>query len=94
VNTLIVTCPECGENLEIPESDWQEFAVGDVLVCDSCGTELEVTNLDPPEFEPLGASTVCPKCDTEFGLGDDDLERGKVVCPNCEFHFQLEFESP
>jgi lysine biosynthesis protein LysW len=91
VNTLIVTCPECGEELPIPEADWQEFQIGDVLVCDACDTELEVVNLDPPEFEVLGDATICPKCGTEFELIPEDLERGGVTCPNCTHAFKLEF---
>jgi lysine biosynthesis protein LysW len=92
MNTLIVTCPECGEHLEITQTEWLEFNVGDILACDVCGSELEVTNLEPPEFEPLGMATTCPKCDTEFPLSDDDLERAEVTCPNCQFQFKLEFD--
>jgi lysine biosynthesis protein LysW len=92
LNTLIVTCPECSEDLEISQRDWLEFRVGDVLVCDSCGSELEVTSIEPPEFEALGAQTICPKCDTEFDLSDEDLEHGKTTCPNCQYHFKLEFD--
>lgn len=91
MNTLIVICPECSEDLEIPESDWLEFAQGDVLVCDSCDTELLVTSLSPPEFEVLGDTTICPKCDTEFGLSEADLEQGCTTCPSCGFAFTLEF---
>jgi alpha-aminoadipate/glutamate carrier protein LysW len=94
VNTLIVTCPECGEDLEISPSEWLEFQVGDVLACDSCGTELEVVSTDPPEFEALASLTICPKCDTEFELSDDDLERGSATCPHCQFAFKLEFDEP
>lgn len=90
MNTLIVTCPECSEDLEIPQSDWLEFSEGDVLVCDSCNTELLVTSLEPPEFEVLGDLSICPKCETEFDLTDADLEQGRTTCPSCGVKFTLE----
>ena len=91
MKTLIVTCPECSEDLEIPQSDWLEFSEGDVLVCDSCDTELLVTSLEPPEFEVLGDLSICPKCDAEFDLTETDLEHHRATCPSCGFAFTLEF---
>ena len=90
--TLLVTCPECGEELALSSSDWAEFQLGDVLVCDACDAELEVVSLDPPDFAPLGDHTVCPKCSTQFELSDTDLERGRATCPNCAYSFALEFD--
>ena len=90
---LSITCPVCAEELEVPASDWQTFAVGDVLVCESCGAELEVASLDPPEFELLGLLTTCPSCGQEVELEGEELEDGReVTCPHCQAHFELEFE--
>jgi lysine biosynthesis protein LysW len=90
MNTLIVTCPDCFEELEISATDWAEFQLGDILGCNSCGAELEVTSLEPPEFEPLGYSTECPKCGSFLALGESELNSGKVTCPDCQFSFDLE----
>jgi lysine biosynthesis protein LysW len=90
MNTLIVTCPDCFEELEISALDWKEFQVGDILGCNSCGAELEVTSLEPPEFEPLGYSTECPKCGSFLALGETELSNGTVTCPDCQFSFALE----
>jgi uncharacterized protein YbaR (Trm112 family) len=90
MQSLIVTCPDCAEELEILHSDWLEFAVGDVLGCNACGAELEVTSLEPPEFEPLVYSTECPKCGNFFALSELDLEAHSVTCPDCQFSFALE----
>jgi lysine biosynthesis protein LysW len=93
MKTLIISCPSCGEELEITEFQWEEFRLDDILVCDSCAAELQVTSLDPPEFCLIGDVTVCPKCETEFELLEEDLERGKTTCPNCEYQFKLEFDT-
>jgi lysine biosynthesis protein LysW len=90
MQSLIVTCPDCAEELEILHSDWLEFAVGDILGCNACGAELEVLSLDPPEFEPLVYSTECPKCGSFFALSEPDLQAHSVTCPDCQFSFALE----
>lgn len=90
MQTLVVTCPDCAEELEILETDWQEFQLGDILGCNACGAELEVVSLEPPEFEPLVYSTECPKCGSFFALGEHDLQAGQVTCPDCQFSFALE----
>ncbi|GMV41208.1 MAG: hypothetical protein AMXMBFR64_29240 [Myxococcales bacterium] len=45
MDPLMVVCPECGEDVELPE-DVEE---GEIVECDNCGAELDVTSLDPPE---------------------------------------------
>jgi lysine biosynthesis protein LysW len=90
MQALIVTCPDCAEELEILESDWQEFQLGDILGCNACGAELEVVSLEPPEFEPLVYSTECPKCGSFFALSKSSSESASVTCPDCQFSFALE----
>ena len=93
IQVLYITCPVCAEELEVPQSEWQTFQVGDVLVCESCGAELEVASLDPPEFELLGLLTTCPNCGEEVELSEEELEDGrKVNCPHCQASFEIEFE--
>jgi lysine biosynthesis protein LysW len=91
--SLFITCPVCGEELEVTSDDFQTLTVGDVIVCDSCGAELEVTNLDPPEFELLGLLTACPNCGEEIELTEEMLDRGnQIECPHCSVRFEVEFE--
>ena len=50
------TCPECGAELDIPES----VMIGEILNCADCGAELEVMAISPlclslaPEEEDWG----------------------------------------
>jgi lysine biosynthesis protein LysW len=91
--SLFITCPVCGEELELDAEDVGELAVDDVIVCDSCGAEIGVTSVDPPEFELLGLLTECPNCNTEVELDPDELEDGdRVQCPNCGATFTVELE--
>jgi lysine biosynthesis protein LysW len=91
--SLFITCPVCGEELEVTPDDLATLQVGDVIVCDSCGAELEITSLDPPEFELLGLLTTCPNCGEEVELTDEMIIDGTVItCPNCSVKFEVEFE--
>lgn len=91
--SLYITCPVCGEELEITPEDLKTLHVGDVIVCDSCGAELEIVSLDPPEFELLGLLTTCPNCGEEVELTDEMIAEGTVItCPHCGVNFEVEFE--
>jgi lysine biosynthesis protein LysW len=91
--SLFITCPVCGEELEVTPEDMATLQVGDVIVCDSCGAELEITSLNPPEFELLGLLTTCPNCGQEVELIDEMINEGTVItCPHCSVKFEVEFE--
>ena len=91
--SLFITCPVCGEELEVTPDDLSTLSIGDVIVCDSCGAELEIVSLDPPEFELLGLLTTCPNCGEEVELTEEMLTEGTVItCPNCAVKFEVEFE--
>lgn len=93
VESLFITCPVCGEELEITPDDLSTLHVGDVIVCDSCGAELEIVSLNPPEFDLLGLLTTCPNCGEEVELTDEMINEGTVIsCPHCSVRFEVEFE--
>jgi alpha-aminoadipate carrier protein LysW len=52
-----VTCPECGEEFEIPD----DTMVSEIVVCPECGVELEVIGLNPPEL------AVAPEVEEDWG---------------------------
>jgi alpha-aminoadipate carrier protein LysW len=52
-----VTCPECGNEFEIPD----DTMVGEIVVCSECGAELEVVSLDPPEL------ALAPEVEEDWG---------------------------
>ena len=66
-------------------SDVEEFLFGDDEDEDEdgccCGHDGE------DEF-----SVVCPACDAELTLDDDDLRAGVLECPNCGETLELEFD--
>lgn len=45
MDPFLVQCPECGEDMQLPE-DVEE---GEIVECSNCGVELDVTSLDPLE---------------------------------------------
>ena len=44
----MVTCPTCGAEIEVEESDVDR---GDLVSCTECGSNLEVTSLSPFELD-------------------------------------------
>jgi alpha-aminoadipate carrier protein LysW len=42
---FLVSCPECGEDVQLP-ADVEE---GEIVECENCGVELDVTSVDPLE---------------------------------------------
>ena len=44
----MVTCPTCGAEIEVEESDVDR---GDLVSCPECGSNLEVTSLSPLELD-------------------------------------------
>ncbi|MDI6793179.1 MAG: lysine biosynthesis protein LysW [bacterium] len=43
---MVVSCPECDENLIIPVDAEEE----EIIDCENCGVEIEIVSLDPLEI--------------------------------------------
>jgi alpha-aminoadipate carrier protein LysW len=54
---MLVTCPECGAEFDIPA----DTMVGEILVCPECGVELELIQLNPPEL------ALAPEVEEDWG---------------------------
>ncbi len=54
---MIVVCPECGAEFDIPA----DTLTGEIIVCPECGVELELISLDPPEL------ALAPEVEEDWG---------------------------
>lgn len=104
---LEIECPECGELLELDETEVAEFEAGDVLVCGSCETEMEVVKAGR-DFElavvDYGQFVECPNCGEDFEVTQAQLDTAPSIesadglsvllvdCPHCQARIELELE--
>jgi len=58
---LNVDCPECGEHIDLTDSNWEGEYLGE-LISDNLGVEFR-DRLKRDEC-------ICPKCECEFGFDE------------------------
>ena len=68
MSIIKLTCPGCGEEIQMMQSD---IELDGRIECPECGTLLEITSVAPLEVEPVEIDSVLD--DDEFEDDDNDI---------------------